>query len=525
MLRLVMIFYFAISLLIFPTQSLLAADMKALDRDFQYEIQMALKTVGHDPGLVDGRWGKNSEKAFRNFCSENDIEYTDKIEKIWPRLLENALDKKPIPLLASGNIKDISFPTGELIKRLNDKQTVSQCEFALSIHKRTYIPEANYILNTSHRFRNGFSEYIKSFNGDDEAFANHIDPFKGSLNKLSYECILSNYKSCEAIITVMDSFAKSYQLQTEKFPPKFSYMIEARVLMPLMEAYDVASSAIGFPDKHKAYTDWFLTALNKVTYRSFGRKKYGDFWRDSKIECLTNNGASEAANNHNLQSGYLWALYGTLAKDEHAVRLGYDTLALAIGSVDEEGRLLCEVDRGALALAYSGTALHYILKIDDIMARNKVPIPEHYNQKIEAAANFLVNAAFDNKLLGNFPKANRGNWCSNSWKPQCIENQHRTGFAWVTKYILKYPNSEAEQKIFKIYENMSSDRPLEYEYRRVASAFLLGHFPNKDIKKNILRERLKHPQDLSLTYFDSSSPVVSGSAGCIDRYRYGVLKK
>lgn len=58
------------------------------------EIQEALKNAGYDPGLIDGKMGKQTRDAIRAFQKANHLKVTGKVgRKTWS-LLKEYLDKK-----------------------------------------------------------------------------------------------------------------------------------------------------------------------------------------------------------------------------------------------------------------------------------------------------------------------------------------------------------------------------------------------------------------------------------------------
>lgn len=491
-----------------------------------HELQAALTTIGYDPGPVDGLFGSRTALAYREFCEARDINPESDYWSVWPKLLREALDVEPYPLLSTySRLRGLQLQEPKSIDYVPSEEVVQHCEYPLTIHKRSFIPNKNFILSESYTVRNDLKTLLEG-NDDEEALSAELRRFVGSLNKYKYRCIMGDKFICDILLQIISEFANGYEIQKADFGNfrAHDYQIELRILLPLMEAYDVAVMQIGVPTNHHRVGDWFLSSMYRVSYRQFAATKNQDFARDSYIECNQNEGARESANNHNLLSGYLWSMYGLLWQYSPGIDLGLDVLTLASDSVDEQGRLLCEVDRGALAIYYSGRSVEHQLQLLDVMDRAGVEVSPEVITNLNRAALFLVNATFDNQLLGDLPSSNRLNWCSDDWKIQCTENNYQSAFGWVPAYQKRFPNSPAAVLIDEIQTTMRSSGELTDDYKAAASSFTLGIIPNAEIRHNIISDRLDYPEDLDLEFTDLDSNGLGGSATCISYYKSEVFQ-
>ncbi|MGB0785023.1 MAG: hypothetical protein ACPGRH_02565 [Alphaproteobacteria bacterium] len=487
-----------------------------------HELQAALTTIGYDPGPVDGLFGSRTALAYTEFCEERDINPESDYWSVWPKLLREALDVEPYPLLSISPLEELNLQEPVPIDYTPSAEVIQYCTFPLTIHEDDYVAP-RFILTETLRVRTDLERLLNEGDGHQDILDPHLGRFYRSIREYRYRCHMGDDFMCDVIFDLVSEFAATFEIQSSDFHPHYAFDIELRMLLPLIEAYDTAVLQLGVPSNHAEIGDWFFTAIYRVSYRQFANNKFQDFSRERFIDCYQAAGGFESANNHNIQSGYLWGLYGLLWKYSPGLDLALDVLTLASESVDDQGRLMCEIDRGALAIYYSGKSLHQQIMIVYLMDRAGVEIRPEVLYNLDRAALFLVNATFDNELLGDLPSPNRLNWCTDDWKIQCTENNFQSSFGWVPAYQTRFPEASGTVRINEIQAKMSSSNELTDKYKAAAQSFVLGILPNSKIRHNIIEERLSYPDDLNLEFWDLESDSGGGDASCISYYKSEVF--
>ena len=300
-----------------------------------------------------------------------------------------------------------------------------------------------------------------------------------------------------------------------------------KFLIPTIIGYSTAVQVLGVPENHKEIGEWFNATFNaNVLDTKTGRGI--DLFRDKsalkpekkKFGCFL------AAQNHSLQSGFLYMAHSAIWGDIEQLLIGIDQLQLTLKSIRPDGALPCEVARGPNSLFYSGATIHTMLQMLHLMSLNGIKYEEFIDlESLHRAASFQFESGIKPKNLEKYTKTFKENvWCKpyKGTSGQCMYQRPKrnVSFGWIQLYIKLFPNHENTKLINATFEKFQTEVLLDPIKKLNLNAIFQPNQTKSTLKNNY--EDIVEPwetngrkEDGSMIHFNDTSDWGRGSPLCL----------
>lgn len=442
--------------------------------------------------------GKKTDAAITKFAAENGTTFTGEMTpSLWITLASKAREKFPLPYL-SLQAPLSSNRSGNLLISSENEYKVENCQWLVNFFQDTSWGRGHPASTSD------YQEYFKPIVLPDvslgpQSFVDDSNVFHDSLLATTQSCYADgNENSCKTLIEVIqwmkDESAFVFNNPIDDVGGDTYYFTTKRVLNPALIGYSAAVQKIGKPTDHAEIGNWFYAALTQNSFDPFLPEslQQKDMLFFSAPEDST--GACEKHGlsfNHSLYQAMGLSFYGVMWDDANAASQAYDRLLYSVdsGALSDDGVMLCEASRGSNAMFYSGASLLNVLYTIKLARNQGVEIESPaFISKVEKAADFLYESAFDLSKIEPYAAENHLAWCDEDYKKQCIHNGagRIASFSWMRHFAELYPNSPVTAKIMKL-----KDAPVgnDDEKLRVSGAIVKSNFMISEVNWTIPTEQ------------------------------------
>ena len=256
--------------------------------DNAVKLQRILAEQGYYTGALDGKFGPNSKKALKNFCSKTqqscDVE---QLQTTLQTFQKNGFNSKP--LYSVPVFEEINFPISKPNVLMVDvkKGNFGQCKHTINNNLRLYKYDYKSILSAGKLL---FEPDIYKAAGKSFDVLDPItNDFGSRIYKQSHACLKGEENACRATIKVVDKMRISNALlkNTTNSTPETHYLTVDRILSPLLVSYSYAIQRLGRPKTDNANSTWFRNVIYQNTYdpRPNARKRERDLERSGLGSC------------------------------------------------------------------------------------------------------------------------------------------------------------------------------------------------------------------------------------------------
>ena len=300
-----------------------------------------------------------------------------------------------------------------------------------------------------------------------------------------------------------------------------------KLLIPTIIGYSSAIQVLGKPENHNEIGKWFEAAFNANVLNSETGEGI-DLFRDAKdlIPERKKFGCFNAAQNHSLQSGFLYMAHSAVWGDLDKLAIGLDQLKLTLKSVKKDGALPCEVTRGPNSLFYSGATIHTMLQMLQILAFQNINYNEILDLKsLHKAVSFQIDAGVNPEIIKKYTE----NFSTNFWcKPykgnsgQCIYQRpmRNVSFGWIQLYIKLFPTHENTNRLDLMFKNFQKEEIKNPVKRLNLNAIFQPNQTKSSLKLNYVDiiedwEKPGDAEDKYMSHFNDTSDWARGSPLCL----------
>ena len=242
----------------------------------------------------------------------------------------------------------------------------------------------------------------------------------GAWSKAMEECAGGNKEVCKIIIEHTKYLADNNGLKRGYSWDDYDYVFEATFFNNhaagrVLAAYGTAIQQINIDsDVHKAIGKWAKKNVKSNNNLNKSKWKY---------------------TNHHLNYVRAIALYGSIWKDTKSLNKAKKVVLSIMKSITKEGALPLEAVRGVRGLYYQGRTLHGLFTTTDILYDAGIDLyTDKFNEDMNRAVNFYLDASLDNMLIYPWAKIKRHNKKGN---PKIQEQNHYSN-GWAPAFLYHY---------------------------------------------------------------------------------------
>lgn len=475
----------------------LSATTVAIADERTFETQAALKALGYDIGSIDGSWGKKTEAAITKFAAEHGATFTGEMTpSLWVSLAAKAQSSFPIPYLSlTEPLK--SDGKGNLLISATETFRPEACEWLVEFYQNPSWGRAQPVTAKNYRGRFG-AILLPDVSANPDFFEPQSNEMHDSLVASTQSCYAGNQEgSCATLIEVArlmkDQGAFVFNTPIPSIGNDTYYYTTKRILNPALIGYATAIAKEGIPADHAEIGDWFYAALIQNSFDPFLPERLQQKDMLFYPPPADTTGACEKhalSFNHSLYQALGLSFYGAIWNNENAASQAFDRLVYSMnsGALTNDGVMLCEASRGSNAMMYSGATMLNVLYTIELSRNQGINIEDpEIVSKIENAATFLYDAAFDLTKIEPYASENFLSWCDEDYKNQCMYNGFGriASFSWMRHFVDLYPDSPLSEKILKI---TSAPAATEGELFRVSGAIAKSNFMISEVAWEIPQE-------------------------------------
>ena len=234
------------------------------------------------------------------------------------------------------------------------------------------------------------------------------------------ECAGGNKEVCKIIIEHTKYLADNNGLKRGYSWKDYDHVFEATFFNNhaaghVLAAYGIAIQQINIDsDVHKAIGKWAKKIVKSNNNLNKGTWKY---------------------TNHHLNYVRALALYGGIWKDTKSLNKAKKVVLSIMKSITKEGALRLEAVRGVRGLYYHGKTLHGLFITTDILYDAGINLyTDKFNEDMNRAVNFYLDASLDNMLIYPWAKIKRHNKMGD---PKIQEQTHYQN-GWAPAFLYHY---------------------------------------------------------------------------------------
>jgi len=378
-------------------------------------------------------------------------------------------------------------------------------------------------------------DYVSTFTNTDtgklikdkevySSFEKGLIDYTFALQGQHHNCLFKqNNGSCKKLIDIASALTKKRAATNPRAPIKdtdIPFTTIQKMLLPTIIGYSSAVQVLGKPENHSEIGKWFEDAFEANVFNTktgegidlFRREK--DFRPDRKKF-----GCYKSAQNHSLQSGFLYMAHSVIWGDLEKLNIGLDQLKITLQSVKSDGALPCEVTRGPNSLFYSGATIHTMLQMLHLMSLQQIEYSEFLDLKqLHKTISFQIDAGLNPAVMEKYTKSFTENvWCKpyKSISGQCIYQRPKrnVSFGWIQLYIKLFPSHKNTARLNKLFQNFQEKEIESYFEKLNLNAIFQPNQTKSTLKLNY--EDIGNSGDVYMSHFNDTSDWARGSPLCL----------
>ena len=371
------------------------------------------------------------------------------------------------------------------------------------------------------------------------SFEDGLIKYTFALQGQHHNCLFKqSNSSCQKLIDITSQLSKKKAATSPSSPIKnteIPFVTIQKLLIPTIIGYSSAIQVLGKPENHNEIGKWFEAAFNANVLNSETGEGI-DLFRasqDFKPE-RKKFGCFNAAQNHSLQSGFLYMAYSAVWGDLDKLAIGLDQLKLTLKSVKKDGALPCEVTRGPNSLFYSGATIHTMLQMLQILDLQNINYNDILDLKsLHKAVSFQIDAGVNPEIMNKYTKSfSENTWCKPYKKNsgQCIYQRpmRNVSFGWIQLYIKLFPTHKNTNRLDLMFKNFQKEEIKNPVKKLNLNAIFQPNQTKSSLKLNYVDiiedwEKQGDAEDKYMSHFNDSSDWARGSPLCL--YVNGIVKK
>ena len=284
-----------------------------------------------------------------------------------------------------------------------------------------------------------------------------------NINSIGIACLIGKKEACNVLITSVEKIVKNDFLKPHNWNgwPHDSKKIKSsgEVFIynhyfagPMIENYAIALKATG-KKPVDGFKEWFYRRyepnLRYYTHQT-------GHWKDARLKKFKLKG-KKVPQNHHLLITHVHLAALSIINDAEKFETELDIWDLYMKTMNKDGSLPFEADRGAKALMYTGRTIMGLLKIAHMAEIQGVDLwSRKYKkdwQNLHHAINFFLDALSKNKIIYKHAKINQSSGNTTNYKKQDFR-WFPTEISFYTYYKKKFPNHPNIKK----FENLTFDK-------------------------------------------------------------------
>ena len=369
---------------------------------------------------------------------------------------------------------------------------------------------------------------------DEEVYSSFEDgliKYTFALQGQHHNCLFEqNNSSCKKLIDITSALAQKKAATNPSASIKntdIPFTTIQKMLLPTIIGYSSAVQVLGKPENHEQIGEWFEDAFH-VNVLNTKTGEGIDLFREKK-DLRPNRkefGCYKSAQNHSLQSGFLYMAHSVIWGDLEKLNIGLDQLKLTLQSVKSDGALPCEVTRGPNSLFYSGATIHTMLQMLHLLSLQEIDYSEFLDLKqLHKTISFQIDAGLNPAIMEKYTKSFTQNvWCKpyKSISEQCIYQRPKrnVSFGWIQLYIKLFPSHKNTARINNLFQNFE-DKEIESPFEKLnLNAIFQPNQTKSTLKLNYedIIENWESPgnsEDAYMSHFNDTSDWARGSPLCL----------